>query len=88
MTAKQMEKTVARFADSLFGGDRMMMKKHITVDNSFYRKDDPGHVLWHGKWSVELNVCVLAVCMIAVAAGVALAVNGLGSKIFRRKKRG
>ncbi len=86
MKPKDIEKTVARLTGSLFGGDRMMMRKNITVDNSFYRKGDPDRVLWHGKWSVELNVCVLAICVAAVAAGTVMAMKGVGSKIFRRKR--
>ncbi|MBQ7475496.1 MAG: hypothetical protein IJS78_06205 [Clostridia bacterium] len=86
MNAKQVEKKVARVAGSLFGKDRMMMKKHVTVDNSFYRKDDPDRILWHGRWSVEINVCVVVLCALLMAAGVIMAVKGMGSRLFRRKK--
>ena len=87
MTTKDIEKSVAGIADSLLGPDRMMMKKRVTVEDSFYRKDDPDRILWRGAWSAEVNVCVIAICAVVFLAGAAVAARGLTSKM-RKKMRG
>ena len=86
MKTKEIEKNVARVAGSLFGSDKLMMKKRVTVDDYYYRKNDPDRILWHGKWSAEVNVCVLAVCILVAAAGALMAIKGMSSKIMKRKK--